>query len=114
MINPYIQKTQTKIEEKIVNSQNELKNNTQENINQTNAQNSGILGSILPGNFNSASFFQGAIIGALGAYLLTNEKAQQALFKSAVKIGKFIQAGSEELKERFEDAKAEIEAENQL
>ncbi|ASM35856.1 oxidoreductase [Campylobacter sputorum subsp. bubulus] len=77
-------------------------------------QNSSFLSSILPTNFNSTNFLQGAIVGALGTYLLTNENAQQAIFKSVVRVGKLLQAGSEEIKERFEDAKAEIEAENEL
>ncbi|MSN95815.1 hypothetical protein F1B92_01165 [Campylobacter sp. FMV-PI01] len=92
MKNPYIQQNQEKIQHNLSNSQN-----------------SGILGSLLPNSFNSASFFQGAVIGAVGAYLLTNEKAQQTLFKSILKINQLIQAGSEEIKERFEDAKAELE-----
>lgn len=78
---------------------------------QSSNQNSSFLSSILPANFNTTNFLQGAVIGALGTYLLTNENAQQAIFKSVVRVGKLLQAGSEEIKERFEDAKAEIEAE---
>lgn len=108
MTNPYIKKTEEKV---VVTTQNDNENIENKNTNNANnTQNTGFLNSLLPNGFNSTSFLQGAVIGALGAYLLTNEKAQQAVFKSVVKLGKFIQAGSEELKERFEDAKAELEA----
>lgn len=65
---------------------------------------------IMPENFNTAGFIKGALIGAGITYLLTNEKAQQAIFKAIVKAGSMLEAGVEELKERFEDAKAEIDA----
>lgn len=55
-------------------------------------------------------FLKGLLIGAGITYIMTNEKAQQALFKAIVKTGTFFQAGVEELKERFEDAKAEIQS----
>ncbi|QKF64649.1 hypothetical protein [Campylobacter corcagiensis] len=84
-----------------------IQNSNAQNLN----QNSSFLSSILPTNFSSTNFLQGAVVGALGTYLLTNENAQQAIFKSVVRVGKLLQAGSEEIKERFEDAKAEIEAE---
>lgn len=64
--------------------------------------------SFVPENFDSAGFLKGILLGAGLTYLLTNEKAQQALFKAFVKAGNLLQAGTEELKERFEDAKAEI------
>ena len=67
--------------------------------------------SVLFPNFSYSNFIQGALLGAGAAYILTNEKAQQAIFKSVVRVGKLFEAGTEELKERFEDAKAEIEAE---
>lgn len=64
----------------------------------------------VPENFNAAHFIKGALIGGAVAYVLSNEKAQQALFSAIVKGSNLIQAGFEELKERFEDVKAEIEA----
>lgn len=64
----------------------------------------------VPENFNTANFLKGALIGAALAYILTNENAQQKIFKAVVKMGKLLQVGIEELKERFEDAKAEIES----
>ena len=67
-------------------------------------------GSLL-GTFDTENFLKGALIGAIGAYLLTNEKAQKAIFKTVAKGTQMFQAGMEEMKERFEDAKAELEAE---
>lgn len=64
----------------------------------------------LLGAFNTKQFVIGALIGAVGAYLLTNEKAQKNLFKTIAKGTEMFQAGIEEMKERFEDAKAELAA----
>jgi hypothetical protein len=63
--------------------------------------------------FDTQKFLMGALIGAAGAYLLTNEKAQKAIFKTVAKGGAMFSAGLEEMKERFEDAQAELEAEQQ-
>ena len=62
------------------------------------------------GAFNTKQFVVGALIGAVGAYLLTNEKAQKNLLKTIAKGTDMFQAGIEEMKERFEDAKAELAA----
>ncbi len=59
--------------------------------------------------FDTANFLKGALIGALGAYLLTNENAQKTIFKGFSKGSQIFQAGFEEMKERFEDAKAEMD-----
>jgi hypothetical protein len=70
--------------------------------------------SVLPdsllGTFDTKHFVIGALVGALGAYLLTNEKAQKAIFKTVAKGTQAFQAGIEEMKERYEDAKAELAA----
>ena len=60
----------------------------------------------------TADFIKGALIGAAVTYLLTNEKVQDALFKTAAKTSGMFQAGMEEVKERYEDAKAEAAAHN--
>ena len=60
--------------------------------------------------FDTNKFLLGVAIGAAGAYLLTNENAQKALFKTFAKGSELFTAGIEEMKERFEDAKAEMEA----
>jgi len=66
----------------------------------------------LLGSFDSKQFLIGALIGAAGAYLLTNENAQKTLFKTVAKGTQMFHAGMEEMKERFEDARAELDAEN--
>ncbi|NKQ40628.1 MAG: YtxH domain-containing protein [Sulfurovum sp.] len=68
--------------------------------------------SSLLGSFDTENFIKGALIGAIGAYLLTNEKAQKTIFKGVVKTTGMFQSGMEEMKERFEDAKAELDAES--
>ena len=65
----------------------------------------------LLGTFDTKKFVIGALIGAVGAYVLTNEKAQKAIFKTVAKGSQASQMGIEEMKERFEDAKAELAAE---
>ncbi|WP_069637681.1 oxidoreductase [Campylobacter pinnipediorum] len=65
----------------------------------------------IPDNFNAAGFVKGLVLGGLVAYVLTNPKAQEYIFKAIIKGGSLINAGIEELKERFEDVKAELEAE---
>ena len=57
--------------------------------------------------FNNADFVKGLAIGAIGAYLLTNKNAQESIFKLFNKGSEFLNAGVEELKERYEDMKAQ-------
>ncbi|CAD7287766.1 hypothetical protein LMG7974_00647 [Campylobacter majalis] len=64
----------------------------------------------VPENFNVAGFVKGLVVGGIAAYVLTNPKAQETLFKAIIKGGALLNAGIEELKERFEDVKAEIDA----
>ncbi len=61
------------------------------------------------GGFDTNGFLKGALIGASLTFLLTNEKVQKTLFKTFAKGGNLVQAGIEEMKERIEDAKAELE-----
>lgn len=49
----------------------------------------------------------GILVGGAAAYLLTNEKTQKALIRTALKAWTGIQGGIEELKERFADVEAE-------
>ncbi|MEE3694898.1 YtxH domain-containing protein [Campylobacter sp. CLAX-22107-21] len=92
--NPYI---------KNVNS-----SSNQSNLNFQNNQNTqnGFLDGIF-GAGNSGDFLKGALIGAAATYILTNENAQRAIFKGFAKISTLFECGLEELKERYEDAKAE-------
>lgn len=64
--------------------------------------------------FNTGDFVKGALIGAAATYLMTNKNVQDALFKTVAKTSSLFQMGMEEVKERFEDAKAEVQAQNQV
>ncbi|RXJ67651.1 hypothetical protein CRV08_09785 [Halarcobacter ebronensis] len=79
-------------------------------VNQNPYINSDTTASNLLSSFDTNKFLLGAVVGAVGAYLLTNENAQKAIFKTIAKGSALFSAGIEEMKERFEDAKAEMEA----
>ena len=82
-------------------------------INQQNAVDPATtVSSSLLGSFDTQKFLLGALVGAAGVYLMTNEKAQKALFKTFAKGSAMFSAGIEEMKERYEDAQAELEAEH--
>ncbi len=59
----------------------------------------------------SATFWKGAILGAGVALLVTNETVQKAVVKAVSKGMAAASSGVAEIKEKFEDAKAEVEAE---
>jgi len=61
-------------------------------------------------NLGNDRFLKGLVIGAAAAYLLTNESVQRAAIKGAVKAWTLVQGGVEEMKERFQDAEAELRA----
>jgi hypothetical protein len=65
-------------------------------------------------SFNTKDMLTGALVGAAATYILTNENVQKILFKGIVGFNEFISGGFDELKERFEDAKAEYEAAKEL
>lgn len=79
---------------------------------QTNAQANTT--SALSSFFNSGNlqqdFLKGAFIGAVATFILTNKDAQKAIFKGFAKISSLFEMGIEELKERYEDAKAEVDS----
>lgn len=112
MKNPYINETQT------INQLNEDGSTTTTTTTvKTTGTPSALDNSInnalkdfIPANFNAAGFIKGALIGGVTAYVLTNENAQKAIFSAIVKGSNLLQAGFEELKERFEDVKAEIDS----
>jgi hypothetical protein len=101
------------------NSNNKNTNDMNFNNMNTNNMNTGMMGQINPpsnnpslfDSFDTSNFLKGAALGAIGAYLLTNEDAQKTIFKTFAKGTEMFQAGIEEMKERFEDAKAEMDAE---
>ena len=65
---------------------------------------------ITQNGFNSSDFIKGALIGAAATYLLTNKNAQESILKAFGKGSELFSAGIEELKERYEDAKAQMQA----
>ena len=60
--------------------------------------------------FSTGDFVKGALIGAAVTYLLTNKNAQEKAFQAFGKGSELFQAGIEELKERYEDVKAQMQA----
>ena len=60
--------------------------------------------------FSNGDFIKGALLGAAVTYLLTNKNAQESIFKAFGKGSELFSAGIEELKERYEDAKAQMQA----
>lgn len=107
--NPYINNQQQnthQLSSEQLQMQNPSKNTNPYIVNQPNAQSSN-------STFDTGNFLKGALIGAIGAYLLTNEDAQKKIFKTFAKGADMFGAGIEEMKERMEDAKAELEAERE-
>lgn len=96
---------------------NQNTQNTSNQTSNTNAQNTtqstGVTNAI-SSFFNSGNsqqdFLKGAFIGAVATFILTNKDAQKAIFKGFAKISSLFEMGVEELKERYEDAKAEVDA----
>jgi len=109
--NPYIDNRSMMMNENSTNLQNPYYNKS---VNQLpNTQQTKSVTDSLLGSFDTENFVKGALIGAVGAYLLTNEKAQKTIFKGIAKTTNMFQASIEEIKERFEDAQAELEAERE-
>ena len=99
-----------------INNQNQNANAPQVQNEQVQNQNPYINNQPSPkanNSFDTGNFLKGALIGAVGAYLLTNEDAQKKIFKTFAKGADMFGAGIEEMKERLEDAKAELEAEQE-
>lgn len=84
--------------------------NENENANNISSALNDIANAIFGGS-SKEQFIKGAIIGGLAAYLLTNKAAQEAIFKTAIRFGASSAQLFGEIKDRFEDAKAEVEAE---
>jgi len=80
---------------------NQVGNGTANNMGVQNPNNDSIL---------NGDFVKGALIGAGVAFLLTNKTTQGAIMNGFSKGSELVQAGIEELKERMEDAKAQMEA----
>ena len=87
-----------------------MKSNQQTNqLIQANQSNSKLLGSLSTGEI-----LTGALVGAAATYILTNDNVQKTLFKGILSINEILSGGIDEMKERFEDAKAEHEAAKEL
>ncbi len=62
-------------------------------------------------DMQDSQFWKGALLGAAVALLVTNESIQKGVVKTVSKLTLAAQSGMEEMKEKFEDAKAEAQAE---
>jgi hypothetical protein len=69
-------------------------------------------GSALAGwfDFRDERFIRGALIGAAAAVILTNPSVQKKTMQSLVSLWSLFQGGVEEMKERFRDVEAELQA----
>lgn len=67
----------------------------------------GLLGGLTQGN---DAFLKGLLIGAGASLLLSNETVQKTTIATLVKLWAGMQGGVEELKERFRDIEAELQA----
>ncbi|HHB77174.1 MAG TPA: YtxH domain-containing protein [Desulfobulbus sp.] len=67
--------------------------------------------SLLGLDVQDTQFWKGALLGAAVTLLVTNESVQKGVVKTVSKLTLAAQSGVEEMKEKFEDAKAEAEAE---
>ena len=84
-----------------------------QNVNQTTEQTVPTNNTTTQNGFFNGDFVKGALIGAAVTYLLTNKNAQETIFKVFGKGSELFSAGMEELKERYEDAKAQIQAQQE-
>ena len=80
-----------------------------QNANTQNSATSAISSFLNSGN-SQTDFLKGAFIGAVATFILTNKDAQSAIFKGFAKLSNLFEMGIEELKERYEDAKAEVDS----
>jgi hypothetical protein len=60
-------------------------------------------------NFRDDQFWKGVLLGAAVALLVTNDTVQKAVMKATASVWTAAQSGVEEVKEKFEDVKAEIQ-----
>ena len=63
-------------------------------------------------NFRDQQFWKGALLGAAVALLVTNETVQKSVIKGAAKVVSAVQGGVQEVKEKFEDVRAEMHQAN--
>lgn len=63
--------------------------------------------------FSNAGYMKGLLIGAGATLVLTNPAVQKALVRGSVKLWSLVQGGVEEVKEQFQDIKAEMSQEEE-
>lgn len=110
--NPYIAKEgeSKKSEDKSSANQSANQNNYNANQSANNTSTTNALSSFFNSGNSQNDFLKGAFIGAVATFILTNKDAQKAIFKGFAKISSLFEMGIEELKERYEDAKAEVDS----
>ncbi len=110
--NPYIAKEgeSKKSEDKSSANQNNYGTNQSANQNANSQNTTNALSSFFNSGNSQNDFLKGAFIGAVATFILTNKDAQKAIFKGFAKISSLFEMGIEELKERYEDAKAEVDS----
>ncbi|PIE70022.1 MAG: hypothetical protein CSA22_10190 [Deltaproteobacteria bacterium] len=59
-------------------------------------------------NFSDSSYLKGFLLGAGVTLVATNPTIQKQVIKGAVKVWSLFQSGVEEVKEQFQDVKAEM------
>lgn len=64
-------------------------------------------------DFSNGCYLKGFALGAGITLLLTNSSVQKALVKGVVKVWSIVQGGVEEVKETFQDVKAEMSQDGQ-
>lgn len=62
-------------------------------------------------DFSNTRYLKGFVVGAAATLLLTNSNVQKALVRTTVKLWSAVQGGVEEVKEQFQDIKAEMSQE---
>ncbi len=55
-------------------------------------------------------FLAGAATGAVATLLITNPAVQRSLMQAAARVVQTVRAGTAEMRERFHDAEAEVQA----
>jgi|GEM_PF-2908515 len=61
-------------------------------------------------DFRNEAYLKGMLVGALGAVLLSNGEVQKKAMQSVAGLWSLLQGGVEEIKERFADVEAEMQA----
>ncbi len=63
-------------------------------------------------DFSNSSYLKGFVLGAGVTLMLANPAVQKAMVRGTVKLWSLVQGGMEEVKEQFQDIKAEMSEES--